>query len=672
MRARVVTGGVCAVRRFSSNGHFRAGKPPGGRWYDVWRIGADGARQRAPISHQQLLARASLFPRDLLSFDMTSKTLAESAAHGARPPRILVRESAIMVTADHLRCVIRRDELFLFDAERPMVADFARRLALKLATSAAVEDAARAGIAHWSNAPPVVAGAPATAADGGGGVADGAGALPSALSGLYAPHSPYHDVPPFEMRALDLLLEEVTASYARRAALLSPMVDSLLERMVVEAAPYSAAGLGLSDVSILIPLRDSLNTFELDASKLVSVLVDLLDSDEDMLDMLLTEKATLRGQRPPAAHHEAVELLLEEYVRQMASVLTEAQALKKRVASASELAQLHLDISRNRMVATNVHLSMVSTALAVVMTASGVFGMNLHSGLETDASAFQIVTASSSALGGCMLAACWSYLHGFRGGHTQQQLSLQLQAASAIRTVFRKLDSLQYVLAHKLRPPAAPSAAWPPAADDGGRGGAGGAGGAEPAVATAAVTGAPLSLEALKREVEQAAGAPLTAQELSLIVRLIERNEAGREAPGGAGGADGGTALSRSQIAALWRRVALPRDLWALADGEASPAATTPAAAPARGADGGGGGAARLSEGAAAARTSGPGVRDGDGNGDDESAAERGEGGGEQDSHVLASILDRKRPPQPSAARGAGQPSTAAESRPSGSGSPPS
>jgi hypothetical protein len=41
--------------------------------------------------------------------------------------------------------------------------------------------------------------------------------------------------------------------------------------------------------------------------------------------MLLTERALLRGARPPVSHHEPVELLLEEYARQMASVLTEAQ-----------------------------------------------------------------------------------------------------------------------------------------------------------------------------------------------------------------------------------------------------------------------------------------------------------------------------------------------------------
>ncbi|KAJ1631387.1 hypothetical protein T492DRAFT_995863 [Pavlovales sp. CCMP2436] len=355
------------------------------------------------------------------------------------------------------------------------------------------------------------------------------------------------------MRALDLVLEEVTAAYARRAALLSPMVDTLLSRLVADVSPYSAEGLGLNNISMLLPLRDSLNGFELEATELIGVLVGLLDSDEDMLDMLLTEKAALRGKRPPAAHHEPVELLLEEYARQMATVLTEAQALKKRVASASELAQLHLDISRNRMVSMNVHLSMVNTSLALIMTSAGVFGMNLTSGMENSSDAFYAVTAISSLAAGCTLATCWSYLHGFRGSGRSQQLSLQLQSSNAVRRVFRNLDSLQFVLANKLGP-------TPSSLPDEGAGAGGGGAGTEDG---AAAPGAAVSVASLKRELEHASGHTMSSAELTLLLRLLEREDI-HDAP-----------VPRSQIAALWQRFALPREMWS--PSEPSPLARPPA-----------------------------------------------------------------------------------------------
>jgi hypothetical protein len=59
------------------------------------------------------------------------------------------------------------------------------------------------------------------------------------------------------------------------------MVDSLLSGMTVAgASPDGSAGVGLSDVSVLLPLRDSLTGFELETAELIRVIVGLLDSDE--------------------------------------------------------------------------------------------------------------------------------------------------------------------------------------------------------------------------------------------------------------------------------------------------------------------------------------------------------------------------------------------------------
>jgi hypothetical protein len=114
MLARVLKRGLSSPSGWVGVGSAsRSSERLAGRWYDVWRISASGHRQRAPISHAQLLQRASLFPRDMLTFDVSSDSIKESSTTGARPPRILVRESAIMLTAGHLRCVIRKEEVFL-------------------------------------------------------------------------------------------------------------------------------------------------------------------------------------------------------------------------------------------------------------------------------------------------------------------------------------------------------------------------------------------------------------------------------------------------------------------------------------------------------------------------------------------------------------------------------
>jgi hypothetical protein len=132
----------------------------------------------------------------------------------------------------------------------------------------------------------------------------------------------------------------------------------------------------------------------------------------------------------------------------------------------------------------------------------------------------------------------------------------QLRSSAAVRRVFRNLDSLQFVLANKL--PAAP------AADDGPPPFAFGSAAAAAAMASTPSVGdeassstGGLSVGALKRELEHASGSPVTAEELALIVRLLER-DAGEGLPG--------AKLSKSHIAALWRRFALPRDFWSYSE----------------------------------------------------------------------------------------------------------
>ena len=51
----------------------------------------------------------------------------------------------------------------------------------------------------------------------------------------------------------------------------------------------------------------------------IRCITDLLDSDEDMMNLLLTEKAMAESQNKvlPIESHENVELLLEEYGRQL-------------------------------------------------------------------------------------------------------------------------------------------------------------------------------------------------------------------------------------------------------------------------------------------------------------------------------------------------------------------
>eukprot|EP00580_Thalassiosira_gravida_P011548 CAMPEP_0201649052 /NCGR_PEP_ID=MMETSP0493-20130528/38696_1 /ASSEMBLY_ACC=CAM_ASM_000838 /TAXON_ID=420259 /ORGANISM="Thalassiosira gravida, Strain GMp14c1" /LENGTH=133 /DNA_ID=CAMNT_0048124837 /DNA_START=62 /DNA_END=460 /DNA_ORIENTATION=- len=132
--------------------------------------------------------------------------------------------------------------------------------------------------------------------------------------------------------------------YSRRLRLYEPIVNSLMDRVTNEA--FSPAGLHK-----LVPVKDSLQHFEMNVKGALGCITDLLSNDEDMLDLLLTEKALAKrnGQTLPLESHERAEILLEEYARRLNSILLEIDYLLQRVQSKQDMVALSLDAYRNRM-----------------------------------------------------------------------------------------------------------------------------------------------------------------------------------------------------------------------------------------------------------------------------------------------------------------------------------
>ena len=87
--------------------------------------------------------------------------------------------------------------------------------------------------------------------------------------------------------------------------------------------------------------------------------MNLLSSDDDMLAMLLTDQydAKIKNTQVPFEKHAEVELLLENYQRQLSYSLQELSLLLRRVQTKQELSAITLDVYRNRMIQMNVNLA---------------------------------------------------------------------------------------------------------------------------------------------------------------------------------------------------------------------------------------------------------------------------------------------------------------------------
>tara|TARA_B110000305_G_C19299693_1_gene568513 strand:+ start:334 stop:1062 length:729 start_codon:yes stop_codon:yes gene_type:complete len=194
------------------------------------------------------------------------------------------------------------------------------------------------------------------------------------------------------MLFLEEALREICTIWRRRVQLIKPVVDSLLDN--------SDGTDGHSeDLHRLVPLKDSLQSFEMKVSESIECVVELLQSEEDMLGLMLSEQEKCKRLNQPIdpTSHESTELLLEDYNRQLNGILHDITFLQKRVQTKQELAAIGLDAYRNRMIRMNVQLAVGSVCLSTMTVVAGFFGMNLVSGLENSESMFFLTVGGSAA-----------------------------------------------------------------------------------------------------------------------------------------------------------------------------------------------------------------------------------------------------------------------------------
>lgn len=243
----------------------------------------------------------------------------------------------------------------------------------------------------------------------------------------------------FEVNMVEEIVREVCTMYSRRIHLYAPIVNSLMERVTHESV------LPESSLHRLVPLKDSLQRFEMNVKGALRCLTDLLSNDQDMVDLLLTEKADAKAENRtvPLELHGTVEMMLEEYARQLTSTLLEIDYMLSRVQSKQDMVALTMDANRNRMIRMNLNLTIGGISLAFATTVAGFFGMNITSGYETMPYAFNGIVAGSLLLGGGFMGGCYSHLY---GPHARWKTKQHVQSIEIMNRALGDMAALDYSL----------------------------------------------------------------------------------------------------------------------------------------------------------------------------------------------------------------------------------
>lgn len=393
--------------------------------YKVTKMSVDGEMMTCSMQTSEILKDSCIYARDLVSLQLTTKQEHRRGLRASSFPRrtlsaILPRGNEILLSFGSIRAVVGTKHVWIFDAHSVSVKEFSKELSWVLKR--------RSALKHQTT------------------MTIGDSQLPSAddeSTPLADESASSHLDEPFELTFLEAVLRDTTDVFNRRIRLYDPIVDSFLDKVANEV--FSDSG-----VHLLVPLKDSLQGFEMHVKQSLDCLTELLNNDDDLLSLLITEQELARHQGVEVDHsrHTDVELLLEEYARQLNNCLFEINYMLQRLQSKQEFVQLALSSYRNRMIRMNLYITISGLSLGISTAFAGFFGMNLINGLESHPAAFQVVIAATCLTGAAVSAICFSYVSGNTMQTRARQRLIEIQT---LTNALSDMDALDVTIKKLLR-----------------------------------------------------------------------------------------------------------------------------------------------------------------------------------------------------------------------------
>ncbi|EEU46985.1 uncharacterized protein NECHADRAFT_67557 [Fusarium vanettenii 77-13-4] len=199
---------------------------------------------------------------------------------------------------------------------------------------------------------------------------------------------------PYEFRALEAVLTSVTSELeADFEAVREPVMHILSEL---------EDDIDRQKLRVLLILSKRVSTFEQKAKLVRDAIEDLLEADDDLAAMYLTEKAhdLYRGMDD----HTEVEMLLESYHKLTDEIVQEAGNLVSGIRNTEDLVRAILDANRNALMLLEIKFSVGTLGLAMGTFLAGLYGMNLENFIEDTHWGFGSVTSISVIFS---LIVCW-------------------------------------------------------------------------------------------------------------------------------------------------------------------------------------------------------------------------------------------------------------------------
>lgn len=196
---------------------------------------------------------------------------------------------------------------------------------------------------------------------------------------------------PYEFRALEAVLISVTSGLEAEFGLVRDPVTHILRELEED--------IDREKLRHLLIHSKKLGTFEQKARLVRDAIDDLLEADDDLAAMYLTERK-LTGQERSEDEHQEIEMLLESYHKICDEIVEISGNLISNIRNTEEVVKAILDANRNQLMLLEIKFSIGTLGLAGGTLIAGFYGMNLNNFIEETDWGFGAVTLFSFAFSG--------------------------------------------------------------------------------------------------------------------------------------------------------------------------------------------------------------------------------------------------------------------------------
>ena len=252
-------------------------------------------------------------------------------------PHILVRPSAILINLLHLRVLIKHDCVLVLDAYGSTDSFAQSQFMYDLSGKLSQKDSRQAGNL------------------------------------------------PYEFRALEAVLISVTTGLEGEFDVVSEPVVRVLRELEED--------IDRDKLRHLLIYSKRLGTFEQKARLVRDAIDDLLEADDDLVTMYLTERS--QGKVREEDDHTEVEMLLESYHKVCDEIVQISGNLVSNIRNTEEIIRAILDANRNSLIMLDLKFSIGTLGIGSGAFVASLYGMNLKNFIEESDLGFLGVSGGS-------------------------------------------------------------------------------------------------------------------------------------------------------------------------------------------------------------------------------------------------------------------------------------